>query len=173
MAFVAPTAGRANIAITLAPFLIIHRRRVAITSSLALELPLHCPLPSRSHRAVHCLCPTPSIAFKLPPRGPSPFIAVESIAVALPSRGPLPCPLPLSCCHCTVHCCPCHRAVYRRRIAVALSTVHRQPASIAIALSIAVEPFIAFKPSIAVAPSIAVSRPAGCCVASPHTNASH
>ncbi len=154
----------------LAPFLIVHCCRVTITSSLALELPLHCPWPSRSHRAVHCLCPAPSIAFKSPSHRPSPFIAVESIALVSPSRHPLPCPSPLSCRHCAVHCCPCRRAVYRCRIAVAPSTVHRQPASIAIALSIPVKPSIAIKPSIAVAPLIAVSCPAGCCVASRHTN---
>jgi hypothetical protein len=173
LAFVAPTAGCANITVMLAPFLIVHCLRVAIPSSLALELPLHCPLPSRSHRAIHCLCPVPSIAFKFPSRRPSPFIAVESIAVALPLRRPLPCPSPLSCHHCAVHCCPCRQAVYRRRIAVAPSTIHCQPASIAIALSIAVKPSIAVKLSIAVAPSITVSHPAGCCVASRHTDASH
>ncbi len=134
---------------------------------------MHCPLPLRSHCTVHYLCPAPSIAFKSPSHRPLPFIAVKSIAVASPSRRPLPCPSPLSCHHCAVHCCSCHRAIYCRQIAVAPSTVHRQPASIAIALSIAVEPSIAVKPSIAVAPSISVSHPAGCCAPSRHTNASH
>ena len=61
---------------------------------------------------------------------------------------------------------------YCRRIAVALSTVQRRPASITDVLSIAVALSIAVEPSITVAPSITVSHLAGCCVASCHTDAS-
>jgi len=107
----------------------------------------------------------------------TPSIAIESIAVESPSRRQLPSiairyPSLLSC-RCIVHCCPCHQAVYRRQIAVAPSTVHCRPASITNVLSIAVALSITVEPSIAVTPSITVSHPAGCCVASRHTNASH
>jgi len=118
------------------------------------------------HQSVHC-CPANT-----------PSIAVESIAVESPSRRQLPSiairrPLPLSR-RCIVYCCPCHQAVYRRRIAVAPTTVHRPlpTASITDMLSIAVALSIAVEPSIAVVPSITVSHPAGCCVASRHANAS-
>jgi len=42
LAFIAPTAGRVDIAIALAPFLVVHRRQVTIAPFLAAEL-----LPSR------------------------------------------------------------------------------------------------------------------------------
>ena len=132
------------------------------TPSITVDEPsigVHC------HQSVHC-CPANT-----------PSIAVESIAVS-PSRRQLPSiaihrPSPLSR-RCIVHFCPCHQAVYCRRIAVAPSTVtvHCRPAAITDVVSIAVALSIAVEPSIAVAPSIAVSHPAGCCVTSPHTNAS-
>jgi hypothetical protein len=40
LAFIAPTAGRVDIAVALASFLVIHRRRVTIAPSLAVEFPL-------------------------------------------------------------------------------------------------------------------------------------
>ncbi len=106
-----------------------------------------------------------------------PSIAVEPIAVELPLRSPLPSiaihrPSPLSS-HCIVHCCPLHREVYRRQIAVAPSTVHHRPASITDVLSIAVTLSITIELFIAIAPSIAISHKAGCCVASRHADASH
>jgi hypothetical protein len=137
---------------------------VAVAPSIA----IHCHPPSiavdepsigvHCHQSVHC-CPANT-----------PSIAVESITVESPSRRQLPSiaihrPSPLSR-RCIVLCCPCHQAVYRRRIAVAPSTIHCRPASITDVLLIAVAL------SIAVEPSIAVSHPAGCCVASRHTNAS-
>jgi len=51
LAFVALTASRANIAVALLQF--IHRYRVAIVPSLAVELPLRRPSPSSCQRAVH------------------------------------------------------------------------------------------------------------------------
>jgi hypothetical protein len=78
-------------------------------------------------------------------------------------------PSPLSRC-CIVHCCLRHRAVYRRRIAVAPSTIHCRPASITDVLSIAVALSIAVKLFIAVVPSIAIYHLAGCCIASCHTD---
>jgi hypothetical protein len=55
LAFIAPIAGRVdiNIAIALAQFLVIHRRRVAIAPSLAIELPSRSRRPSPSRRALH------------------------------------------------------------------------------------------------------------------------
>ena len=144
--------------------------RVAVAPSIA----VHCHPPSiavdepsigvHCHQSVHC-CPANT-----------PSIAVESIAVESPARRQLPSiaihrPSPLSR-RCIFHCCPCHQAVYRRRIAVAPSIVHCRPASITEVLSIAVALSIAIEPYIAIAPSIAVSHPAGCCVASRHVNAS-
>jgi hypothetical protein len=55
LAFVAPTAGRTHVAVTLAPLLVIHRRQVAIAPSLAVA-PRHSS-PSSCHRAIHC-CPS-------------------------------------------------------------------------------------------------------------------
>ena len=92
MAFVTPTASRADIAITLASFLVPHRRRLAISPSLDVKLQLHRPSPSIAihrhavhHRQVaiapslsvhhHCnrspsssrsCCPSPYIAIKEP-----------------------------------------------------------------------------------------------------------
>ena len=51
MAFITPTAGRVDIAIALAPFLVVHRCRVTIAPSLAVELPSRRPSPSR--RTIH------------------------------------------------------------------------------------------------------------------------
>jgi hypothetical protein len=45
LTFIAPTAGRVDIAIALAPFLVIHCRQVTITPFLAVKLPLSRPLP--------------------------------------------------------------------------------------------------------------------------------
>jgi hypothetical protein len=45
LAFIAPTAGRADIAIALATFLVVHRRQVTITPFLAVELPSRRPSP--------------------------------------------------------------------------------------------------------------------------------
>jgi hypothetical protein len=139
------------------------------------SIAVHCHPPSIAvhepsigvycHQSIHC-CPVVT-----------PSITVKSIAVESPLRHQLPSiaihrPSPLSR-RCIIHCCTCHRAVYRRRIAIAPSTVHRLPAaSITDVLSIAVALSIAVEPSIAVAPSIAVSHPVGCCVASCHANAS-
>ena len=55
LAFIAPTTGRVNndIAIALARFLVVHRCRVTITPSLAVELPLQSRRPSLSCRALH------------------------------------------------------------------------------------------------------------------------
>jgi hypothetical protein len=140
-----------------------HQRRVAVASSIAVNEPsiaVHC------RQSVHCC----------PPVAATPYISVESIAVKSPSRRLLPSiaihrPSPLSR-RCIVHCSPRHQAVYRRRIAVAPSTVHRRSASITDVLSIAVALTIAVEPSIAIAPSIAVSHLASCCVASRHADAS-
>jgi hypothetical protein len=129
--------------------------------SIAVDVPsigIHC------HQSVHCSLAVTS------------SIAVESIAIESPSCHPLPSitihrPSPLSR-RCIVHCCPCHQAVYRHRIAVAPSTNHCRPASITNVLSIAVALSITVEPSITVAPSIAVFHSAGCCVASRHTDAS-
>jgi hypothetical protein len=44
LAFIAPTAGFVDIAITFAPFLIVHRRQVTIAPFLAVELPPCRPL---------------------------------------------------------------------------------------------------------------------------------
>ena len=185
LAFVAPTTGHANIAVALASFLIAHCYRVAMAPSLAVELPLRCPLPSRSTTKLPLRCPLSSIPVALTahcpcaravPRHPSPSSHHQAIPHRpLLSRRQLPSiavhrPSPLS--HlCIVHCCPYH-AIYRCRIAVASSTIHRRPASITNVLSIAAVLSIAVKWTIAVAPSIAVSYPAGCCVASRHANAS-
>jgi hypothetical protein len=45
LAFIAPTAGHVNITITLAPFLVVHRRQVTIAPFLAVELPSRRPSP--------------------------------------------------------------------------------------------------------------------------------
>jgi len=136
--------------------------------------------------AVHCH--PPSIAVDEPSIGVhcrqsvycspavTPSITVKSIAIESPSRRPLPSiaihrPSPLSCRR-IVHCCPRHRAVYCRQIAVTPSTNHRRPASITNVLTIAVALSIAVKPSIAIASSFAVFHPAGCCIASRHAKAS-
>jgi hypothetical protein len=85
LAFIAPTAGRVDIAIALAPFLIVHRHQVTIAPFLAVELPSRRPSPSIRHRAVHCrplpLC-SRSIAAAL---GPAPSLIVKE-----PSHRPLP-----------------------------------------------------------------------------------
>jgi hypothetical protein len=79
MAFIAPTAGRVDIAIALATFLVVHCRQVTIAPFLAVELPPRRPSPSIHHRAVH-RCPSPlcsqSIAAALAP----------SLAIEEPSR---------------------------------------------------------------------------------------
>jgi len=46
LAFVTPTASRADIAVALAPFLVAHRRRLAITPSLDDELQSRRPSPA-------------------------------------------------------------------------------------------------------------------------------
>ena len=101
LAFIAPTAGRVDIdiAITLARFLVVHRRRVTIVPSLAVDL------PSRS-----AVVPRPPSPLYSPSRRPSPPIAVvlsvhRRRARAIPCRRgvitpslaaeePLRCPLP-------------------------------------------------------------------------------
>jgi hypothetical protein len=45
LAFIAPTAGRVDIAIALAPFLVVHRRQVIIASFLVVELLPRRPSP--------------------------------------------------------------------------------------------------------------------------------
>ena len=40
LAFIAPTAGRVDIANTLTPFPVVHRRQVTIAPFLAVEVPL-------------------------------------------------------------------------------------------------------------------------------------
>ncbi len=129
MAFVTPTASRSNIAIALAPFLVAHRRRLAITPSLDVELQSGRPSPSI---AVHHLPsprrPSPPSRHRAVLIRPSPLRS-QSIAVALslsltvhchqnavapsitvnePSRRPLPLRHPL----------PSRRAVHHRRGAV-------------------------------------------------------
>jgi hypothetical protein len=61
LAFVAPTVSRANIAVALLLFLIIHRHRVAIAPSLAVELPSRRPSPSSCHRR-----PSSSVPIEFP-----------------------------------------------------------------------------------------------------------
>jgi hypothetical protein len=150
--------------------------------SIAVEWPSCRPSPSSCRRAVHHHQVAIAVHCRqsiqcYPPVAVTPSNAVESIAVKLPARRPLQSiaihrPSPLSC-RCIIHCCPCHQAVYYRRIAIVPSTAHRRPASITYILSIAVALSIAVKPSIAVAPSTAFSHPAGCCVTSCHADASH
>jgi hypothetical protein len=45
LAFIAPTAGRVNITIALAMFLVVHRRQVTIAPFLVVELPSCRPSP--------------------------------------------------------------------------------------------------------------------------------
>jgi hypothetical protein len=45
LAFIAPTTGRVDIAITLAPFLVVHLCQVTIAPFLAIELPSRHPSP--------------------------------------------------------------------------------------------------------------------------------
>jgi hypothetical protein len=45
LAFIAPTAGRVDIAIALAPFLVVHRSQVTIASFLVVELQSRRPSP--------------------------------------------------------------------------------------------------------------------------------
>jgi hypothetical protein len=52
------TASRANIAVALSPFLIIHRHRVAIMPSLSVDLSSCRPSPSSCHHTAH-RCPSP------------------------------------------------------------------------------------------------------------------
>ena len=111
------TASRANIAVALSPFLIIHRHRVAIMPSLSVDLSSCRPSPSSCHHTAHrcpsplCSCPSPShsrrslpsILVESPSSSPSsPSIAAESIAI-----GESGC--------CAVHCRPLPSTVHRRR----------------------------------------------------------
>jgi hypothetical protein len=45
LAFIAPTAGRVNIAIALAPFLVVHHHQVTIAPFLTVKLPSRHPSP--------------------------------------------------------------------------------------------------------------------------------
>ena len=94
MTFIAPPAGRVdiNIAIALAPFLVVHRRRVTIVPSLAVKLPSRSRRPSPLCRALHH--PLFAIAAH---RRPSPLCSwsiaaalAPSLAVKEPSRRPSP-----------------------------------------------------------------------------------
>jgi len=138
LAFIAPTAGCVNIdiaiAIALARFLIIHRCRVTISPSLAVEL------PSRSHRsllsrralhhpqfaiapsiATHCRCalgpspprscrPSPMRSCRAVPRHQGAVVPSIAVPIEEPSRHPLP-----SRSRCTV---PHHRGAVAPSIAV-------------------------------------------------------
>ena len=111
LAFIAHTAGRVDIAVALASFLVIHRRRVTIAPSLAIEFLLRRPLPSRRpvhHRPVaivlsiafHCRCalgrpspsssrpPLPSRSHRAVPRHREAVTA--SLAIEELSHRPLP-----------------------------------------------------------------------------------
>ncbi len=90
MAFVAPTASRANIAVVLASFLIVPHRRVAITLSITIKLPSRRPSSSITVAlAVHRRCAHASIAVHCHP----PSIAVDE-------------PYIVAHCRQSVHCCP-------------------------------------------------------------------
>ena len=122
LAFIAPTTSRVNIAIALAPFLVIHRRQVTIVPFLAVELP--------SRRSA-----VPSITVNSPSRRPSPPIAVV-LSVQPPPRSRRP-PLPSRSRHTPPLAVkePSHRpspsrshsAVPRRRGAVASSIAVKEP----------------------------------------------
>ena len=103
MAFIAPTAGRVDIAITLAPS----------SSSIVVESPSRRPSPSSCRRAVHRHCATPSIAVNSPSRRPSPPIRCALGLSPLHLR----CPLPSRS----------HHAVHGRRGAVAPSLAVEEP----------------------------------------------
>ena len=141
--FVTPTTSRTNIAVALAPFLVAHRRRLAITPSLdavhrhpSQSFTVHCHAIHHRQVAIalslsvhhHCdRSPSPSRSCC-----PSPYIAIKE-----PSRHPLP---SRSCC--AIHC---HRAVP--------STTVEEP-------SIAVNQSTAFKsPSLRPLMPIAVESP--------------
>jgi len=181
LALVTPTASRADIAVSLAPFL--------VTTSPST---CHHESPSRSRRTVHCrrtapsitveepsIAVNPSTAFKSPPLRPLLSIAVESPSCLslLPSiavhhscdRSPSPSPLR--------SCCPwlyrhqeaaapsiavkepsrrpltSRRAVHHRRVAVhCRQSVH--------CFQVSVTPSIAIhRRQVAVVPSIAVHHP--------------
>ena len=110
MAFIASTAGRVDITIALAPFLVIHCRQVIIAPFLALEL----------HRAVRRGSAAPSITVHSPSCCPSPPIAVVlsvhprrartvprrrgAVAPTLTIKEPSRRPMPSRSCR-AVHCC--------------------------------------------------------------------
>lgn len=143
--------------------------------SLTIALAVNChrsravlrrPLPSSCCRAVPrrrgACAPSIAVAPRRPSlsrRQPLPYIAIHcrqsihycQVAVAPSIAVHYPSPLR---CHCAVHCCPLHRAIFCHRIANAPSTIHCGPASITVALSIAATLSIAVRPSISVAPSI-------------------
>ena len=136
MAFIAPTAGRVNIAIALAPFLFIHRRQVTIAPTSRCQVAVAPPIavaprrPSQSirHRAIHChpsplysqpitAALAPSLAVKEPScavhchRG----AVAPSLTVGEPSRRPSP-----SRSRCAIHC---------RRGAVGLYLTIKEPSA--------------------------------------------
>jgi hypothetical protein len=119
-------AGHVDIAIALAPFLVVHRRQVTIAPFLAVELLSRRPSPSIRHRAVHRrpspLCSqsiaaaiAPSIAVEEPSRAvPRHRGAVApSLTIKEPSRRPSP--------------SRSRRAVPRHRGAVAPSIAIEEP----------------------------------------------
>ncbi len=83
LVFVTPTASRANIAVALAPFLVAHRCRLAITPSLGVELHSRRPSPSIAvHHRPSPRRPSPPSRHRAILIRPSPLRS-QSIAVAL------------------------------------------------------------------------------------------
>ncbi len=83
MAFVTPTTSSADIAVTLAPFLFTHCRRLAITPSLDVELQSRRPSPSiTDHHRPSPRRPSPPSHHRAVLIRPSPLQS-QSIAVAL------------------------------------------------------------------------------------------
>ena len=88
--------------------------------SIATKEPSRHPLPSRSHRAIHCHCAAPSITVEEPSIAVNPSTAFKS---------PSLCPL-LSIAVESLSCCPLpsHHAVHHRQVAIAPSiAVHCCP----------------------------------------------
>jgi hypothetical protein len=83
LAFVTPTASRADIAVALAPFLVAHRRQLTIPGSLDVELQSRCPSPSITvHHRPSPRRPSPPSRHRAVLIRPSPLQS-QSINVAL------------------------------------------------------------------------------------------
>ena len=143
-------------------------RSIAATlaPSLANKEPSRHPLPSRSHRVIHCCCRQGAIA--------------RSLALKEPSHRPLPSLMR------SRHAIPCRRGAVAPSIVIAVEESSRRPSPSRSLCAVhchqsAIAPYPAIKEPLAVStdnsghssrPSQA-SRPDGCHVASPHPTAFH